>query len=124
MKRAVMWGLATLGMIVLASGSPLGAADDPPANRDSARVGQGFVDEDGDGVCDNCTGVSQGQGRGQGQGQSTGRRQGREGNDPGNGSGDRKAQRDGSGRGQGPGAACDGTGPRGAGRGRRGGGRR
>ena len=118
MKRLMIVGLAAMGAIALASGAPVGA-DEEPAGEKPAAVGQSFVDADGDGVCDNCTGVSRG--RGQGQGQKA-RGEGR-GSGPRNGSGSQVGPRDGSGSAQGPRGQCDGTGPKGQ-KGRRGGGRR
>jgi hypothetical protein len=146
MKRLVVVGLAVMGAIALASGAPLRAADEEPTTaptvEKSTAVGRSFVDADGDGVCDNCTGVSRGQGQRQGQragmgnrgdgprdgsGNQVGPRDG-SGNQTGprDGSGNRVGRRDGSGRGPGSSGQCDGTGPKGRrqGQGRRGGGRR
>jgi hypothetical protein len=76
-------------------------------------AGPRFVDADGDGVCDNCTG--QGKARGNG---AAGERQGR---GPGDGTGNQgMGPRDGSGRGRGAAAGrCDGSGGGQRGRGRR-----
>ena len=67
MKRFLLAGVLTIGALALAGGPPAGAADDPPPSKPSTTVGQSFVDADGDGVCDNCTGVGQGRGQGRGQ---------------------------------------------------------
>lgn len=124
MKRLMIVGLAAMGAMALASAASVRAADEEPTTLPTAEkpaaVGRDFVDADGDGVCDNCTGVSRGQGRGQGPKA----RAGNEGNGPRDGSGSQVGSRDGSGRGQGSRGQCDGTGPKGRRQGRRGGGRR
>ena len=123
MKRVLMVGLALIGTVALASGSA-GAADDPPAKEERATVGQDFIDANGDGVCDNCTGTSRAKGRGNGQGEGQRLQDGRGGRGQRAGSGNQVGPRDGSGNRKGPGGACDGSGRRGGGQGRRGGGRR
>ena len=72
-------------------------------------VGPSFVDANGDGVCDNCTGTPRG------QGQKV--RKGKGGSGPGNGTGNQGVgPRDGSGYGRGGGGNCTGAGPKGQGR--------
>ena len=127
MRRLFVAGLVLAGASAVAIGS-VGAADETPTDTTATVVGQNFVDADGDGVCDNCTGTTRGQGRGQGGQTGQQARQGQRGQGgqgPGDGSGRQgMGPRDGSGRGKGPGAGCDGTGPKGSRRGGRGGGRR
>jgi len=99
---ALALAMALVGPAAAQTATPAGPQ--PPA-------GPSFVDANGDGICDNCTGTGAGQGQGKGKGQRRG---------PGNGTGNQGVgPQDGSGYGPGPGAACDGTGPKG--RGRRGG---
>ena len=101
MKRllivAAVLGVAT----VMARAAGAQSATPPTTVRPS------FVDANGDGVCDNCTGTPRG------QGQKV--RKGKGGSGAGNGMG----PRDGSGSGRGGGGNCNGTGPKGQGRGRR-----
>lgn len=117
MKRIVI-GAVVLGAALLLTGAAEAQSTDPagpPAN-----TGRNFVDADGDGVCDNCTGTPRGQGRQGRQGQRA--RQGGKGQrGPGDGTGNHGVgPRDGSGYGRGAGSgSCNGTGPRGQGRGRR-----
>jgi hypothetical protein len=118
MKRLMIVGLAAMGALALASGTSVRAADEESTKEKPTAVGRNFVDADGDGVCDNCTGVS----RGQGQGRKA--RAGNRGHGPRDGSGNQVGPRDGSGRGRGSRGQCDGTGPKGRRQGRRGGGRR
>jgi hypothetical protein len=124
MKRLFVVGLVTMGAIALASGAPVGAADEPAVNEKPARVGPNFVDVDKDGACDNCGAAGPGKGpaaagRASGARDGSGRQVGTRG-----GSGRQVGPRDGTGRGQGSPGRCDGTGPRGGRQGRRGGGRR
>jgi hypothetical protein len=110
MKRTLIVTAALA--LAMALVGPAAAQTTPPAGP-PAPAGPSFVDVNGDGICDNCTGT--GTGAGQGQGKGKGQRRG-----PGNGTGNQGVgPQDGSGYGPGPGAACDGTGPKG--RGRRGG---
>jgi hypothetical protein len=107
MMRAVIV-TAVVGMAAaLMSGSvgaQSGSAPSPPTT-----VRPGFVDADGDGVCDNCGGSPKGQGQKVRKG----------GYGPGDGTGNRGVgPRDGSGYGRGT-PGCTGSGPRGRGRGRR-----
>jgi hypothetical protein len=112
MKRLVLFA-AALGAVMVMAGAASAQTSNPPAGNAPTAVGPSFVDANGDGICDNCTGAGQGQGRKA--------RKGRGGYGPGNGTGNQGVgPRDGSG--YGPGGAsgnCTGTGPKG--RGRRGG---
>jgi hypothetical protein len=105
MKRFVIFA-ATLGAVMVMAGVA-GAQANPPATQTPTTVGLNFVDANGDGICDNCTGTGQGQGKGA--------RKGRGGYGPGNGTGNQGVgPRDGSGYGPGGGSGnCDGTGPKG-----------
>jgi hypothetical protein len=106
MKRTWVLAIALL-LVTAASAAAQGTTTPPPT---APRVGQNFIDANGDGICDNFqsgTRVGQGQGKryGQGRGDGTG-----------------VGPRDGSGFGAGQGAGggiCDGTGPKGKGRGPR-----
>jgi hypothetical protein len=100
--QVVIVALAALGL------ATLGRAQTAPQAPPSAKPG--FVDNNGDGICDNCTGTGQRAGKGNGKRRGPGDSTGYQGQGP----------RDGSGYGAGSGA-CDGTGPKGQGRGRRGG---
>lgn len=123
MKRLT---ILTLGAVFAAALASAVAADDavaPAGNGAALGPGAGYVDDDGDGVCDTCTGTRQGSGpRGQAQGNGT--KAGGKG--PGDGTGNQGVgPRDGSGFGAASGArtggsVCDGSGPKGQG-GRRGG---
>jgi len=114
MKRLVIFA-AALGAVMVLAGAASAQTANPPATNTPTAVGPNFVDANGDGICDNCTGT------GQGKGQKA--RKGKGGYGPGNGTGNQGAgPRDGSG--YGPGGAsgnCTGTGPSGRSRGRRGG---
>ena len=109
MKRGLILGLGAL--IVLAS---LASAAHAQAPATPNTAGPSFVDADGDGICDNFqNGARAGNGAGQGKGKGYGR---------GKGDGTRVGPQDGTGFGPGPGAGggtCDGTGPKGKGRGPR-----
>ena len=113
MKRLVIFA-AALGAVMVMAGAASAQTANPPASNAPTTVGPNFVDADGDGICDNCTGT--GQGRGQGQKARKGR--GKGGYGPGNGTGNQGVgPRDGSGYGRGAGSGnCTGTGPRGQGR--------
>jgi hypothetical protein len=118
MKRLGIFGAAFATALLVASVSH---AQTAPAtgNGKPVTVGPNFVDSDGDGICDNCTGTGQGTQARRGK-SGTG---GKGGYGPGNGTGNQGVgPRDGSGFGPGTGG-CDGTGPKGQQRGRRGGGR-
>jgi hypothetical protein len=112
MKRLVILAVA-LGAVMVMVGAASAQTVTPPATNPPTAVGPNFVDANGDGICDNCTG--------QGQGQKA--RKGKGGHGPGNGTGNQGVgPRDGSGYGPGAGSGnCTGTGPTGSGRGRRGG---
>jgi hypothetical protein len=116
MKRLVIFA-AALGAVMVLAGAASAQTANPPATNTPTAVGPNFVDANGDGICDNCTGTGQGKGQGQKA------RKGKGGYGPGNGTGNQGAgPRDGSG--YGPGGAsgnCTGTGPSGRSRGRRGG---
>ena len=113
MKRIAIFA-AALGAVMVMAGAASAQTTNPPASTPTT-VRPNFVDADGDGICDNCTGTP----RGQGQGQKA--RRGKGGYGPGNGTGNQGVgPRDGSGHGPGAGSGnCTGTGPKG--RGRRGG---
>jgi hypothetical protein len=115
MKRFAIFA-AAVGVLIVMAGAARAQTTSPPATTPST-VGPNFVDADGDGICDNCTGTPRGQG--QGQGRKSGK--GRGGYGPGDGTGSQGlGPRDGSGYGTGAGiGTCTGTGPKG--RGRRGG---
>jgi hypothetical protein len=115
MKRIAIFA-AALGAVMVMAGAASAQTTNPPASTPTT-VGPNFVDADGDGICDNCTGTPRGQG--QGQGRKAGK--GKGGYGPGNGTGNQGVgPRDGSGYGPGAGSGnCTGTGPKG--RGRRGG---
>ncbi len=104
MKRT--WILA-LGILVLAASAAFAQAPTTPQPPSGARVGANFVDANGDGICDTFqSGNRQGQGGGQAR------------------RGKRLGPQDGSGYGAPAGAGtgagvCDGTGPKGKGRGPR-----
>jgi hypothetical protein len=124
-KRAAMLGARTgerLVVFAAALGAVIVMADvagaqtmNPPASNPPTTVGPNFVDANGDGMCDNCSGTGQGQGRKA--------RKGKGGYGPADGSGNQGVgPRDGSGYGPGAGSGtCTGTGSKGQGRGRRGG---
>ena len=101
MKRLLIVAAVLGAATVMASVAGAQSATPPTTVRPS------FVDANGDGVCDNCTGTPRG------QGQKV--RKGKGGSGAGNGMG----PRDGSGSGRGGGGNCNGTGPKGQGRGRR-----
>ena len=103
MKRLTIVAGA-LGTLLLVAGAVHAQATNPPASRTPATVGPSFVDANGDGVCDNCTGTPKRQGHKA--------RQGKGGAGPGNGTGNQGVgPRDGSGYGQGSGrGTCNGTG--------------
>ena len=108
MKRT--WILA-LGILVLSASAAFAQAPTTPQSPSGATVGAKFVDANGDGICDNFqAGTRQGQGNGMAR------------------RGKRLGPQDGSGYGAGSGAGvgsgtgtgiCDGTGPKGKGRGPR-----
>jgi hypothetical protein len=129
MKRTALWTLAVVagwvGTAAAQAPGPVDPAKDTQKNQAEERLrtpsgsqvgaqkatGQRFVDADGNGVCDNCTGRGAGKGRAEAQG--------RQGRGPGDGTGRQGVRtRDGSGRG---GGAAAGGGCRGGGRGSRGG---
>ena len=106
MKRT--WILA-LGILVLSASAAFAQARTTPQPPTGARVGANFVDANGDGICDL---FQSGNRQGQGQGGGQARR------------GKRLGPQDGSGYGAPAGAGtgtgiCDGTGPKGKGRGPR-----
>ena len=125
MKRTTVLTLAVLaGWAMTTAAQTPGRADPPQAAAEKRLESQGpgqveapgarstgprFVDTDGNGVCDNCTG------------QGSAGAQGRQGQGPGDGTGRQGVgARDGSGRSDGAatGAGCRGGGRRGGGRGR------
>ena len=106
MKRLLIVAAVLGAATVMASAAGAQSATPPTT------VGPSFVDANGDGVCDNCTGTPRG------QGQKV--RKGKGGTGTGNGTGQQgMGPRDGSGSGRGGGGNCNGTGPKGQGRGRR-----
>jgi hypothetical protein len=115
MKRALILGLGALvatATIVAAQGKPVTT----PKATGQAAVCANFIDANGDGVCDNFQNGTRGaNGQGQGQGKGYGR---------GKGNGTHVGPQDGRGFGAPAGAGagtgiCDGTGPKGKGRGPR-----
>lgn len=105
MKRLTIVA-GTLGALLLVAGAARAQTPDPPASQPPATVGPSFVDANGDGVCDNCTGTSKGKGQKA--------RQGKGGAGPGN---QGVGPRDGSGYGRTSGrGTCNGTGSGGRGR--------
>lgn len=109
MKRLTIVAGA-LGTLILLAGAARAQAPNPPASQPPAAPGASFVDANGDGVCDNCTGTPQGSGKKA--------RRGKSGAGPGNGTGNQGiGPRDGSGYGRGSGSGtCNGTGRGRAGR--------
>ena len=104
MKRTLA---LAIGILVLSAAAMSAQSPTTPQPPTGARVGANFVDANGDGICDLFqSGNRQGQGGGKAQ------------------RGKRLGPQDGSGMGAPAGAGtgtgiCDGTGPKGAGRGRR-----
>jgi len=111
MKRALMIALA-----LLVATAATGYAQTPPK---AAGTGPAFVDANGDGICDNYQAGNRLGNGGQGKGK-------RGGYGPGDGTGNQGVgPRDGTGFGAGNGTGiCDGTGPKGAGKQMRRGGKR
>jgi hypothetical protein len=115
MRRALILGLGALlvtAIVAVTQGKPAAA----PKATGQATVGANFVDADGDGICDNFQNGARGA-NGQGQGKGYGR---------GKGNGTHVGPQDGTGfgaqaaAGKGTGSGvCDGTGPKGKGRGPR-----
>jgi hypothetical protein len=103
MKRLVILAVALGAVMVMAGGASAQPTIPPPAN--PPVVGPNFLDANGDGICDNCTGTGQGQGKKA--------RKGKGGNGPADGTGNQGVgPRDGSGYGPGAGSGnCTGTGP-------------
>lgn len=118
MKRAFAAAIGILSISAAAASAQTPTGQQAPAApqaRTAASVGPFFVDANGDGICDNYQSGAPRLGRGQGRGNAWGR------------GGRRLGPQDGSGFGAGSGAAvgrggrtgvCDGTGPKGNGRGR------
>ena len=101
MKRAL---IVAMGIVAISAAITLAQTPTTPQAPTKTTVGPKFVDANGDGICDYYqagTPQGPGKGQGQGQGQGMGRGKGR-----------------GKGRGMGTGI-CDGTGPKGKGRGPR-----
>ncbi len=119
MKRALILGIGAMlvtATVAAAQGKPAAAAAQATGQ---TTVGANFVDANGDGICDNFQAGRRGAGQGQRQGQ--GRGMGR-----GQGNGTHIGPQDGTGFGAPAGAGagtgtgiCDGTGPKGRGRGPR-----
>jgi len=110
MKPSMILGVAVVATLLLASAGAAQTSDDAARGKATAPVA-GFVDDDGDGVCDNCTAAGQGRGNGQAPARKAGKGKGR---GPADGSGNQGVgPRDGSGYGHGSGSGrCDGAGPR------------
>jgi hypothetical protein len=109
MRRSLILGMAAAAALTLVGAGGTRASDEPAAGKATA-LRAGFVDVDGDGVCDNCTAAGRGQRSGQGKAAKP--RKGRGGNGPADGSGNQGVRpRDGSGYGPGSGS-CDGSGSR------------
>ena len=113
MKRALILGLGAL-LVTAAMASAQGAPPPPQRAQIKASVGPNFVDANGDGICDNFqSGVRAANGQGKGKAYGRGR-----------GDGTHIGPQDGTGFGARAGAGtgtgiCDGTGPKGRGRGPR-----
>lgn len=127
MRRATLMMTVLLAGAALASAQTAAGPPDDAKGRAGTQAGRNFVDDDGDGVCDNCTGAGPGAGQklrdGSGQGVGPGAGGGKA---LGPQDGSRQGPQDGRGARVGNGnrtGNCDGTGPKGRG-GRRGGGGR
>jgi hypothetical protein len=115
MKRTLILAVGFLAVTAIAASAQTPTTPQPAAR---TAIGANFVDTNGDGICDLYqSGTRQGQGQGQGKGKGYGR---------GNGTGSHVGPQDGSGYGAPAGAGtgagtgiCDGTGPKGKGRGPR-----
>jgi hypothetical protein len=113
MKRALILAVGFLAVTAIAASAQTPTTSQPPAR---TAIGANFVDANGDGICDLYqSGTRQGQGQGKGKGYGRG-----------NGTGTHVGPQDGSGYGAPAGAGtgagtgiCDGTGPKGKGRGPR-----
>lgn len=105
MKRLTIVAGA-LGTLFSVAAAVRAQTSNPPAPQPPVTTGPSFVDANGDGICDNCTGTPKGKGQKARQGKG------------GAGSGNHGiGPRDGSGYGQGSGrGTCNGTGQRGRGR--------
>jgi hypothetical protein len=106
MKRLVIVA-AAFGAAMVVAGWAGAQTASPPSSAPPTSVGPNFVDTNGDGICDHCTGKRVGPGPMAGRG----------GYGPGSGTGNQGVgPRDGSGYGQGGGRrACNGAGLRGRG---------
>jgi hypothetical protein len=117
MKRVLILGVAALIALVAVDASAQSRQAGPPvAGQAQTTVGPNFIDNDGDGICDRFqTGTRPGSGQGIANGRGNGYGRGK-------GDGTRIGPQDGTGFGPGPaagGGTCDGTGPKGKGRGPR-----
>jgi len=110
MKRAIFITLALL--LVVAAGAQAQTPPQPQAARQGTAMGPNFIDSNGDGICDNFQ---------MGPRANRAQMQNRRGFGPGDGTGNKGVgPRDGTGFGaQAGGGVCDGTGPKGRGRGGR-----
>ena len=108
MKRTIILAIGILAVSAATTFAQSPTTPQPPAGM---TVGANFVDANGDGICDNFQ-----SGAGQGQGKGMARRGKRLGPQDGSGYGAGSGAMVGSGNGTG---ICDGTGPKGKGRGPR-----
>jgi opacity protein-like surface antigen len=108
MKRALILAVGLVAVTAIAASAQTPTTPQPPAQ---TAVGASFVDANGDGICDNFQAGTR-----QGQGNSMARKGKRLGPQDGSGYGAGSGAGVGSGTGT---AICDGTGPKGKGRGPR-----
>ena len=111
MRRLMTLTLGALIALTVTASAQTAPAGPPTDRPTPAAVGPNFVDDDGDGICDNYQARGGRRGRGHGPGDGTGNR----------GVGPRDGTGYGAGSGAGTCGTCDGTGPKGKGarRGRR-----
>jgi len=107
MKKVLILGLGVFIVLVAVTASAQSRPTTPPAGQGTT-VGPNFVDNNGDGICDNFqAGTPKGPGQGRGRGYGRGM-----------GNGTHVGPQDGTGFGRGAqagGGTCDGTGPKGRG---------
>ena len=93
MKKLIYSLVFTSGMVLFAGGSVPAQDKGQHMNQISRYSGSGYIDANGDGVCDHYDGVRQGKGKGPGNGQGMGSANGK-------GLGKGKGKSDGSGTGR------------------------
>ena len=105
--KKMIFHLIVLGGFILLGTSVAGATEVEPEKKQTEQtVRPGFVDTNGDGICDNYTGTQPGKGLGPGNGQGLGRANGKglgKGSGLMNGSGNGQRRLDGSGGARNPG---------------------